>query len=428
MSDAFRRTLRALPDFPAELPGFDPTEAPADPVALFKQWLQEALAAGVPQPHAFSLATADGHGQPSARMLILKDIDDDGWHFATSRTSRKGRELTANPKAALNFFWPQQGRQVRVAGPVVELSAGASEADWQARPAADGSTNPQWQLYAVQPAEFEFWQASHDRRHIRHRYGPEAIPLSEDGAMTAPAPADLLAELHEAADLAVSTTSTFTDADVTAPSALPGWTRGHVLAHLAGISNAMARQLEFAARGQTIELYDGGQEGRDRAIGMAAGHDARTHKAELRAGLGRALTAFDSLGDGLGWQVPIAYRGGVVLDGGLALWRELVIHTADLNTGVGPETWSRPFCEHLFDFLAARVGPGDRLVLQPLGLPRRTLGSGSRSIVISGMVTDIAAWLAGREPSLGSLRASAAADGVNLPELLPWPSGAPAVR
>ena len=59
-------------------------------------------------------------------MLILKDIDDDGWHFATSRASRKGRELSANPHAALNFFWQQQGRQVRVAGSVVELSAEAS--------------------------------------------------------------------------------------------------------------------------------------------------------------------------------------------------------------------------------------------------------------------------------------------------------------
>jgi pyridoxamine 5'-phosphate oxidase len=177
MSDAFRSQLRALPDFPADLPAFDPATAPADPVALFKLWLNQALAAGVPQPHACSLATADPHGQPSARMLILKDIDDDGWHFATSRTSRKGRELSVNPAAALNFYWPQQGRQVRVAGPVVELSAEASAADWDARPAADGSQNPDWQLYAVRPTELEFWQARHDRRHIRHRLGPDGKRL-----------------------------------------------------------------------------------------------------------------------------------------------------------------------------------------------------------------------------------------------------------
>ncbi len=245
--------------------------------------------------------------------------------------------------------------------------------------------------------------------------------------MTAPAPADLLAELHKAADAVSSTAAKFTDEDVNAPSALPGWTRGHVLAHLAGISNAMARQLEYAARGATVELYDGGQDGRTKDIEMAAGHNADAHRAEVQAGLDRALAAFDSLEANSSWQTPISYRGGVVFDGGLALWRELMIHTADLGAGLGPETWSRKFCEHLFDFLAARVPPGEKLVLQPLGLPPVTLGGG-RSTVISGMITDIAAWLAGREPSLGSLRASAAADGVDLPELLPWPAGTPATR
>lgn len=234
----------------------------------------------------------------------------------------------------------------------------------------------------------------------------------------------LQADLHKAADAVASAAAKFTDADVKAQSTLPGWTRGHVLAHLEGITNAMARQLECAARGETVELYDGGQDGRNKAIEMAAGHSADAHRADLTAGLERALKAFDSLDADAAWQAPIAYRGGVVLDGGLALWRELVIHTADLGTGHGPETWSRPFCEHLFDFLAARVPAGEKLVLQPLGLPPRTLGSGGRSTVISGMITDIAAWLASREPSLGSLRASAAADGVDLPELLPWPSAA----
>ena len=180
MSESFRQLLRALPDFPEALPDFDPASAPADPAELFRLWLAEALAAGVPQPNACSLATADEHGRPSARMLILKNIDDDGWHFATSRASRKGRELSANPHAALNFFWQQQGRQVRVAGGVVELLAEASAADWHARPGADGSKNannenPDWQLYAVRPREIEFWQARHDRRHIRHRYGQESF-------------------------------------------------------------------------------------------------------------------------------------------------------------------------------------------------------------------------------------------------------------
>ena len=173
MSESFRELLRALPDFPEQLPNFDPAGAPADPAELFRQWLREALEAGVPQPNACSLATADGLGRPSSRMLILKDIDDAGWHFASSRASRKGRELAENPHAALNFYWQQQGRQVRVAGAVAELSAAASAADWQARPGADGGGNPDWQLYALQPREVEFWQARHDRRHIRHRYESE---------------------------------------------------------------------------------------------------------------------------------------------------------------------------------------------------------------------------------------------------------------
>jgi maleylpyruvate isomerase len=248
--------------------------------------------------------------------------------------------------------------------------------------------------------------------------------------MTAITPDALRAELHKAADVVTSLAAKLTEADVPAPSALPGWTRGHVLAHIAGISNAMARQLEYAARGETAELYDGGYDGRTKAIEMSAGHALEQHRADLGSALERALHAFDSLdvdatGAG-GWHAPISYRGGVVLDGGLALWRELVIHASDLNTGLGPETWSRQFCEHLFAFLAARVPEDQKLVLQPLGLPPVTIGTGGRSTVVSGMVTDIAAWLAGREPSLGSLRASAAADGVDLPDLLPWPSGVPA--
>ncbi len=241
-------------------------------------------------------------------------------------------------------------------------------------------------------------------------------------------PDTVRAELHKAADAVSSLAAKLTDADVPAPSALPGWSRGHVLAHITGICNAMARQVEFAARGETVELYDGGYDGRTKAIEMSAGHALEQHRADLDAALERALRAFDSLDASSGagsWQAPISYRGGVVLDGGLALWRELVIHASDLGTGRGPETWSRHFCEHLFSFLSARVPEDQKLVLQPLGMPPVTIGTGGRSIVVSGMVTDIAAWLAGREPTLGSLRASAAADSVELPELLPWPSGVP---
>ena len=246
--------------------------------------------------------------------------------------------------------------------------------------------------------------------------------------MTAITPENLLEELRRAAGVVHGITAKLSEEDVKAPSELPGWTRGHVLAHICGIANAMARQLECAAQGESVELYDGGYEGRTRAIEMAAGHTLAEHRADLDAALARALNAFGTLDDA-GWQTPISYRGGVVFDGGLALWRELVIHATDLGTGRGPETWSRPFCEELFKFLAARVPEGQRFVLQPLGLPGLAIGTpGGRSTAINGMLTDIAAWLAGRTPTLGSLRATAAADGVDLPELLPWPAGVPATR
>ncbi|OFI38301.1 hypothetical protein BIU82_18205 [Arthrobacter sp. SW1] len=245
--------------------------------------------------------------------------------------------------------------------------------------------------------------------------------------MTEITPQALLAELHKAAATAASVVAKLDDSAVASPSELPGWSRGHVLAHLAGIANAMARQVEFAARGETVELYDGGYEGRNREIELAAGHDAAQHRASVDAAFARVLAAFDALGED-GWSAPISYRNGTAFDGGLALWRELTIHTGDLGTGFGPETWSRTFCEHLFRFLEARVPEGIKLVLQPLALPQLTLGSGARSIAVNGMITDIAAWLAGRTPTLGSLRASEAADGVELPELLPWPSGAPATK
>ncbi|MFE4195546.1 maleylpyruvate isomerase family mycothiol-dependent enzyme [Paenarthrobacter sp. NPDC056912] len=245
--------------------------------------------------------------------------------------------------------------------------------------------------------------------------------------MTRITPEALLAELHKAADVVTRLLAKLDESSIAQPSGLPGWTRGHVLAHLAGISNAMARQLEYARRGETVELYDGGMDGRTKAIDLAAGHSLAQHTESVGAALASALAAFDAL-EPDDWQARIAYRDGTVFDGGLALWRELTIHASDLNLGYGPETWSRPFCEHLIDFLAARVPETSKFVLQPTGLPRLSIGNGGTSIAITGMLTDIAAWLAGREPSLGSLRATAAADGIDLPALLPWPAAQPATR
>ncbi|MEW1807099.1 maleylpyruvate isomerase family mycothiol-dependent enzyme [Arthrobacter sp. SLBN-53] len=242
--------------------------------------------------------------------------------------------------------------------------------------------------------------------------------------MTSPSPAGLLAGLHKAATALTAAMDRIPDGGERAPSALPGWSRGHLLAHITGICNALARQVEYGRRGETVELYDGGVDGRNRAIDLAAGHSLQQHRDDVDEAMQRALTAFDAL-DGEEWQTHIAFRDGVIFDAGLALWRELVIHTSDLDTGAGPETWSREFCSHLFDFLAARIPADKRLVLQPMALPPLALGAGGSTVVVSGMVTDIAAWLAGRTPSLDSLRATAAGDGTDLPGLLPWPSAIP---
>ena len=201
-----RALLRALPVFAGELPGFDPAAAPASPVPLFTQWLLAAIDARVPEPHAMAVSTADSRGRPSSRVLICKDVDDDGcWYFAAQAASRKGRELAANPWAAVMFYWPLVGRQVRVSGPVSTAGAERSAADFrargtaaraealtgrqsqvmddpadldtalaaaQARLAADPALAPAgWILYALAAEEVEFWQAAEDRRHIRLRYG-----------------------------------------------------------------------------------------------------------------------------------------------------------------------------------------------------------------------------------------------------------------
>ncbi|WP_234430765.1 pyridoxine/pyridoxamine 5'-phosphate oxidase [Streptomyces sp. NRRL F-4489] len=200
-----RQLLRDLPVFAADpLPVFDPAETPGDPVALFTDWLLGAIRAQVPEPHAMTLATAGPDGDPSARTLILKDVDAAGWRFAAHRASGKGRELAARPYAALTFYWQPLARQVRVRGPVVPESAERSAADFlarsagaraeallgrQSRPLASlaerdaavagaaerlardpGLVPPEWTLYAVRAEEVEFWQGSRDRDHTRLRY------------------------------------------------------------------------------------------------------------------------------------------------------------------------------------------------------------------------------------------------------------------
>ncbi|WP_405464282.1 pyridoxal 5'-phosphate synthase [Streptomyces anulatus] len=200
----FRDLLHAQRVWDAELPSFDPASAPAAPVPLFHAWFAEAVAAGQAEPHTMSLATADAEGLPDVRTLMLHDADERGWHFATHATSAKGRQLAARPYAALGFYWPAQGRQVRVRGPVVRCTPAESHADLHARStgalaaaltgaqsevvdsvaelqrAADAAWDraraepdteaPTWARYVVEPAEVEFFQGDARRRHIRLRY------------------------------------------------------------------------------------------------------------------------------------------------------------------------------------------------------------------------------------------------------------------
>jgi len=172
-----------------------------DPVAIFNEWLEEARAAGLEAPEAMTLATADGDGRPSARMLLLKGADAGGFTFFSGYESRKGRELADNPRAALVFYWRPLGRQVRVEGSVRRLSEEESDAYWATRPprsraaaAASRQSEPiegrdeleaeferllpgdevprpaRWGGYLLEPDAIELWQHRDDRLHERARY------------------------------------------------------------------------------------------------------------------------------------------------------------------------------------------------------------------------------------------------------------------
>jgi pyridoxamine 5'-phosphate oxidase len=197
---------RAAPVLAGPLPDFDPRTAPDAPGPLFATWLDLALADAVPEPHVMTLSTVSADGMPSARVLMLRGIDtaECAYDFASDAGSPKGRDLAADPRAALTWYWPAHGRQIRMAGPVTVLGEEATRRDFLGR--GEGSrvagftgrmseplAGPEEyareqraarELVAAQPErvpaghtvyrlrarEAEFFQADPRRFHVRVRY------------------------------------------------------------------------------------------------------------------------------------------------------------------------------------------------------------------------------------------------------------------
>ena len=184
--------------------GLHKADLDPDPIAQFRVWFDQALAAGLPEPNAMTLATATPDGRPSARMVLIKGVDARGFVFYTNYQSRKGHELEGNPFAALVFYWAELERQIRIEGHVERVPAAELDADYQSRPFgsqigalasaqseimpdregleqrvgelaaqyADGSVPrpPHWGGYRVIPHAIEFWQGRANRLHDRLRY------------------------------------------------------------------------------------------------------------------------------------------------------------------------------------------------------------------------------------------------------------------
>ncbi|WP_040160428.1 pyridoxine/pyridoxamine 5'-phosphate oxidase [Mobilicoccus massiliensis] len=176
MSDTSRE-FRVIPTLTGTPPSeLDVDDLPATPKELWSTWLEEALDAQVPEPIAATLATVDADGTPDARTLVLKGVDERGWAFASTASSRKGVQLADRPAAALELYWQPIARAVRARGPVELASPEEWEADLAARsPEARATVPPgQWRLWRLRPERVEFWQGSTDRRHLRIVYTRDA--------------------------------------------------------------------------------------------------------------------------------------------------------------------------------------------------------------------------------------------------------------
>ena len=185
------------------LNGLSEADVAADPIQQFRAWFDQALTAGLAEPNAMTVATATPEGRPSARMLLIKGVDERGFVFYTNYESRKGQELAGNPYAALQFHWVELERVVRIEGVVEKVSAEESDAYFNTRPldsrigawaspqseviegrgvlvanAAKYGAKfllqpprpPHWGGYRLKPDNWQFWQGRKSRLHDRLRY------------------------------------------------------------------------------------------------------------------------------------------------------------------------------------------------------------------------------------------------------------------
>ena len=207
------------------------------------------------------------------------------------------------------------------------------------------------------------------------------------------------------------------DQQVAAKSALPGWSRGHVLAHLTDNARMFARLTEHALRGELVAGYDGGVDERNAIIEATAGRSAAEHRVQLAAHTAGLEAAWERAAD-VDWSRPVTFRNADLAATVFARWREAWIHMVDLDLGVRSGDWPEDLAAHAIDFLLVRLPAGTRIRAEDGGR-QWSVGDGPPGTVVTGAVRDLAAWLAGRTPTLSPVATE------QLPVLGPWPPHPP---